>query len=930
MPLHSGYRDERENDDQKAINNVDTLISYLHDPRMMFFALNQLKALSSNNNDNKDLICAKGVISPCVQLLHPSQKNMIHDKVLRLLRSLSVTTNNQIAISRAGAIPLLINFIRGTDPNLQVNAVAILWNLSVHSENKEFIGKGGGIEALVTLLVNTTKDNVRNETIGALRNLSHHPPNRYRIVRAGGVEPLLQMLDPDKVREATRKHALVALVQCANDAEGLNAIKRLGPGGMRTLQETCREIDSQLESELQQLLARDGTAVAKRQGLPEKSKTVAQKSGFHKDATGFAETTVVRDAMAAEEGNNPFAVDAFGTMHWPSIVLEEQIGSGAYSTVYKGRYNGFGVAVKILNDELPEDVNKREKMLQEHKLLSMLRHPNCLLYMGSAITPENKLAIITELMLRGSLKDAMAEVKNMTLRMKWGKDIVQGLNWLHSNSIIHRDLKPANILISADWSARISDYGLSLFWSPDCVCLRFKGNVKYSAPEVLAVRAQSDKKKAPLRYTYGPATDVFSSALILWELVTNEPLFEGIKGKQEITDFVCAGNRPELRPGWPRSLTTLLERMWHPDPSQRILFPAIQAEYSNVMIDFLCPDPTGRKIARDLFLGDEMRRVPYTEFEESFQEHTGIDLNTGSQCYRRCLQAMLCDPHSMVVTFEQWCNCIHWIGVVNPIKDFLNRLVRLFEQPYFYGFIANRDAKRLLLEQQKRTPEAPGYYLIRFSENWPGSFTIYSVDKEGNTSHRRISHQYSSGFCVTFDGKIGKEFPDLFMLHDQCCENGTCLQGLFPLPGAPYQHFFAAHPLRITNTSASASGNGAAATTATATFFDSKSPKGLVTKGVDERRGGGEEDDAEERVVQRKKGDEGGGTQFYSARATGFAASPLVGGKSGGLGQGTIAAGGRGSGTTTILQEVQGNAVRKGVIAVGKDVAKQNRLLKMI
>lgn len=805
MPATPDVNDQQS----RALSNIDTLIAYLEDKRenMVFFALNQLKALSSNNETNKDLICAKGAIPLCMPLLYPSQKNMIHDKALRLLRSLSVTEKNQTIIASAGAIPLLLNFVRGTDANLQVNAVAILWNLSVHAENKEAVGRHGGLDALVKLLCQTDRENVRNEIVGALRNLSHHAPNRARIVRSGGIEPLLKMLDPAKARAATRRHALVALVQCANDPEGLSAIRRFGANTVAMLEQTCHEIDSQLYQELKQTLdggvpptVGAGAATVAGGGAVRSGRAAHNNNNNgNNNGNNGPETTLVRETMANEEMCMPFATDTFGTMQWPAIELEEKIGSGAYSVVYKARYHGYPVAVKILNDPLPDDPNRREKMMLEFKLMSMLRHPNCLLYMGSAISPENKLAIISELAIRGTLKDCMVEVKNMTQRLKFGKDIVHGLCWMHANNIVHRDLKPANILISADWSARISDLGLSLVYHTDCVCMRFKGNVKYSAPEILAVRAQSDRKKTNLTYAYGPQTDVYSWSLILWELVTNEPLFEGIRGKEEITDFVCSGKRPELVPGWPKSLTTLLERSWHQDPSQRMLFPYIQAQFSNVMIDFLCPDPVGRRIARDIYLGDETRRVPYAQFEEAFQERCGIDLNTGSQCYRRCLQAMLCDPHTMLVSFEQWCNCIHWMGAMTPIKDFLNRLVRLFEQPWFFGFIQNKDAKRLLLEQQRRVPDAPGYYLIRFSENWPGSFTIYSVDSSGQTSHRRISHQYSSNFCVTFDGVAGREFPDLFTLHDQCCETGTCLQGLSPLPGAPYQHFFATHPLRQSN-----------------------------------------------------------------------------------------------------------------------------------
>lgn len=293
----------------------------------------------------------------------------------------------------------------------------------------------------------------------------------------------------------------------------------------------------------------------------------------------------------------------------------------------------------------------------------------------------------------------------------------------------------------------------------------------------------------PLSYPYGPATDVYAFGLILWELVTNEPLFDGIRGKDEITEFVCGGGRPAIVTGWPQRLVELLQTCWHADAQRRPSFTTMQSQFGNLLIDYLCPDALGRRIARALWLEDEMLRVPYADFEATLEEACGIDFNTGSQCYRRCLQVMLCDPFEHRVTFERFCNMIQWFGTMNPILDFLGRIVALFECPWFFGFIRGTDAKNLLVEQQRRCPET-GFYLFRFSETLPGSYTIYSVSRDGKTSHRRVSHQYNGRYAVTIDGVTGEEFDDLLTLHDRCCEVDECICELQPLPGAPYQPFF--------------------------------------------------------------------------------------------------------------------------------------------
>lgn len=322
------------------------------------------------------------------------------------------------------------------------------------------------------------------------------------------------------------------------------------------------------------------------------------------------------------------------------------------------------------------------------------------------------------------------------------------------------------------------------------------GNLKYSAPEILAARA--DRKST--RYPYGPQTDVYSFALILWELVTRKPLFEGINGKEEIMAYVCAGERPPLVPGWPLSLQKLLSASWHDNPNKRPAFTSIQRDFPSVMVDVMCPDPVARKVCRALWAGMETRKVPYHEFESVFQQQTLIDLANASLCYRRCLQAMLCDPYDHCVTFERVCNLVHTFGPMDDVMTFVNNVVTLFEQPWFFGYVRVCDAKQMLLEQWEYDP-SHGYYLFRFSDNLPGSFSIFTIDVDGNTSHRRVGHQYSSDFFVTIDNNE-HVFRDLYALHDFCAKIPSVFGNKAVLPGAPYQCLFVANPLRESSESA--------------------------------------------------------------------------------------------------------------------------------
>lgn len=449
---------DQQQQQHSAAKNIDYLISLLDNEyeNSVYYALTQLKALSSNNDGNKEMICSKGAVQRCMPLLGPRHKNVIHDKTLRLLRSLSVVSRNQVEIANAGAIPLLLDFVRGADPVLQVNAVAVLWNLSVHEQNKDAIGRSGGVDALVELLSRTNRDNVRNEVVGALRNLSHYPPNRTRIVRTGGVPLLLGMLDPSRSRDTTRRHAVVALVQCANDPAGINALRQCGGNTLLALEETCQEIDSQIYRELRQYMTAAG--IDQQQQQQQHRSGGGGRTGGHGPGAGAgagggsaARLLEGRDAMANEEMCMPFATETFGTMQWSALDLGDKVGAGAYAKVYKAYYHGYPVAVKLLNDPLPDDPSRREKMMQEFKLMSMLRHPNCLLYMGSALTPDNRLAIVSEFCHSVDTRVLLANGETKRAGDLTTEDKLIGDDGL-VRRITHLKTRKANVMFKISWS----------------------------------------------------------------------------------------------------------------------------------------------------------------------------------------------------------------------------------------------------------------------------------------------------------------------------------------------------------------------------------------------------------------------------------------------------------------------------------------------
>ena len=175
------------------------------------------------------------------------------------------------------------------------------------------------------------------------------------------------------------------------------------------------------------------------------------------------------------------------------IVSDQELGRGAYATVYKGDFYGTTVAVKEIHKVIISDRNL--KMLRrEIEIASQCRHPNLLQFLCTTKTHQSNLSIVTELMdmaLRTLLEQR--EKQKMPLEGQQVKaislDVARGLNYLHSkkpNPIIHRDVSSANVLLLMNDSgsvrrAKVSDYG-SVNLMQACRT-RNPGAPPYAAPE---------------------------------------------------------------------------------------------------------------------------------------------------------------------------------------------------------------------------------------------------------------------------------------------------------------------------------------------------------------------------------------------------------------------------------------------------------------
>lgn len=126
--------------------------------------------------------------------------------------------------------------------------------------------------------------------------------------------------------------------------------------------------------------------------------------------------------------------------------------------------------------------------MKEVEIISDLKHPNIVLYMGMCITA-NKYTLITEYLENGSLFDQLHKKKKKFTPMEQIEiafDIVKGMVYLHNmKKILHRDLKSSNVLIGEDWQVKLCDFGLSAQKKKQKKKQNRIGTYQWMAPEVI-------------------------------------------------------------------------------------------------------------------------------------------------------------------------------------------------------------------------------------------------------------------------------------------------------------------------------------------------------------------------------------------------------------------------------------------------------------
>lgn len=260
-------------------------------------------------------------------------------------------------------------------------------------------------------------------------------------------------------------------------------------------------------------------------------------------------------------------------IEFSEITVGIRVGIGFFGEVFRGLWNGTDVAIKVFLEQDLTTENMKD-FCNEISILSRLRHPNVILFLGACMKPPH-LSLVTEYMELGSLYSLIHSKTQKTKlhwkrRLKMLRDICRGLMCMHRLKIVHRDLKSANCLVNKYWTVKICDFGLSRVMSDSAKNDNSSaGTPEWMAPELIRNEPFTEK------------CDIFSFGVIMWELCTLSRPWEGIPPVQIVYSVANDGARLEIPDG---PLGSLIADCWA-DPERRpscqeILTRLLDCEYT--------------------------------------------------------------------------------------------------------------------------------------------------------------------------------------------------------------------------------------------------------------------------------------------------------------------------------------------------------------
>lgn len=410
--------------------------------------------------------------------------------------------------------------------------------------------------------------------------------------------------------------------------------------------------------------------------------------GSHQRAGDFIQAPVVEEAINLISRADPTlgSKQRIGTYE-----VVREIGRGGMGAVYlatraDAEYKKY-VAIKLIKRGMDtEDILRRFR--NERQILASLDHPHIAKLLDGGTTADGVPYFVMEYIEGQPLTEYCDSHKLSTVeRLKLFREICAAVQHAHQNLVVHRDLKPSNILITADGTPKLLDFGIAKFLNPTLA-------PQTIAPTATLMRMMTRDYASPEQVRGQPittASDIYSLGVLLYRLLTgHHPYQFKTPLPQEIERVIC-----ESIPEKPSAMVTRTETIDLADGETLSLTPisvsrtregqldklkrALNGDVDNIILMAMRKEPQ-RRYSSVAEFSEDLRRhldgLPVIAAKDTFRYRAGKFIKRHRVSVVAALLVLLSLVVGMLATFWQAQQARQEKAKAEEIKNFIERTLK--------------------------------------------------------------------------------------------------------------------------------------------------------------------------------------------------------------------------------------------------------------
>jgi eukaryotic-like serine/threonine-protein kinase len=314
-----------------------------------------------------------------------------------------------------------------------------------------------------------------------------------------------------------------------------------------------------------------------------------------------------------------------------------EIGRGGMGAVYLAvraddQYHK-RVAIKLIKGGLHSDYIRR-RFLSERQILASLNHPNIAKLLDGGTTPAGNPYLVMDYIEGLPIRQYCDQNRLSTgARLKLFRTVCSAVHYAHQNLIIHRDLKPGNILVSADGTPHLLDFGIAKLLNPELPEPTLDLTVGAMGPMTPEYASPEQVRGEPLT----TASDVYSLGVLLYELLTgHRPYLIKSRVLSDIAWIIC-----EQEPERPSTVVKRTQTSAHNDAETLVMVSPESASRN--------PEDQAEKLRRRL-QGDLDNIVLMAMRKEAARRYASVE--QFSEDIRRHLEGLPCIARKATLSYR--------------------------------------------------------------------------------------------------------------------------------------------------------------------------------------------------------------------------------------------------------------------------------------